>query len=189
MAKKKNIMKALKALEGLKEVGSFKEIADAIKKDPDLKDPLIILSRDYETFNTANKILEVYLKVLVSVLPLVEVECKLKPNEWSIRSLTMVGESIRQTISELELYSSPEDIMTEKIAPNIQFHHDEVVKDIAEQLSRTQNKLLEIVPQDKKHQAKRLLIEFLKELGENLKGVYTITLEKLNNDLSLIKGL
>ena len=181
---KKNIAKVLKELKDIKKETS------SIEEDPDLQElaPLLI-SKDYEELNTASKILSTYLKVLVSILPLVEQECKRKATTWSVSALTGLGDSIRQTIIELEIYKDPEEIIQEHIAPNIQFHHDRVIKTIAEQLSRAQNHLLELVPEDKKHQAKRILVSFLKTLGEDLREVYEQTSEEIRENLVNVRGL
>lgn len=153
------------------------------------KENIDIISKNYKELDRPNKMLEVYLKVLLSVLPLVEEVCKIKVSEYSVKSLTMLGDSIRQTIVELGVYKNPEDIMDDKITPNIQFHHDQVIKNIASQTSDLKNHLMEIVLEEKAEQADRLFIKFLKTLGESLNETYAETLDKIKKEILTVKGL
>jgi len=176
--------------ELLKEIKAIAKISDSEKeKEEKALQNITLLSKDYEDLNTANKILEVYLKLLVSVLPLVETKVKLKPSEFTVRAVTTLGESIRQTINDLEVYKDPTEIMEDKISPIIQRHHDDVIKKIAEYLSRTRTFLIELIPSDKQDKANKLLIEFLTNLGEDLKETYVRTIDNLSIEITSVKGL
>ena len=150
---------------------------------------ITLISSNYEELDGPNEILETYLKILVSLLPDVELVCKQKMSDWSIRALTMLGDSLRQTITELEVYKDPNTIIDEKVTPSIQMHHDEVVRKIAEHVSKMKSSLFELFPPEKQSQAQNLLIEFLKMLGEDLKTTYAHTTERLKEDLLGVRGL
>ena len=164
------------------------ELTAYIEEDPDLISNNIISER-YELLDTPSKILNTYLKVLVSLLPLAEIACKNKLTEFSVRALTTLGDSARQTITELEVYKDPETIVEEKIIPQLQFHHDQVVKQISNHLSRLKDHLMELINPDDKKRVNRLLIEFLTDLGESLKETYGDTLNQLKEEISSVKGL
>jgi len=180
-------MRKKKIPEIIKEIKDIAKVSDSEKKVEDLN--IILLSENYEELNSANRILEVYLKVLVSVLPLVETKVKIKANEFTVRAVTTLGESIRQTINDLEVYKDPTEIMEEKISPNIQHHHDEVIRKIAEHLSRARKSLIELISPDKEKKANKILIEFLTNLGEELKETYAVTIDKLYQEITSVKGL
>jgi len=182
----KNVKKALNDLQQLAKV-SKESLKD--KKSDDINTDYEILSKNYKEIDTSNKILEVYLKVLLSILPLVEEKCKQKTHQYSVTALTSIGEAIRQTVLELEVYKDSEEIMEEKITPHIQFHHDQVVKQIASYASELKKDMLEIIPKDKENKANVLLIGFLKNLGEHLKDIYGETLDKIRDDILTVKGL
>jgi len=181
----KNVKKALNDLQQLAKI-SKESIED---KKEEINTNYEVISKDYKEIDTSNKILEIYLKVLLSVLPLVEEKCKQKTHQYSVTALTSIGEAIRQTVLELEVYKDPEEIMEEKITPHIQFHHDQVVKQIASYASELKKDLLEIIPSDKEGKANTLLISFLKSLGENLKDIYGETLDLIRKDILIVKGL
>lgn len=178
MAKKKKTLAPMLA--------ELHDIAKVIEEDPD---KTLIISENYSKLDTPFKILKVYLKVLVSVLPLAEMVCKGKTTEYSVRTLTILGEAIRQTIIDLEIYKDPEMIMNEKITPHIQFHHDEVIKNISLQLSKLKEHIMELIPTDKQKTANTVLIDFIKGLGEELRETYGTTLEKIKEELSSVRGL
>ena len=138
---------------------------------------------------TPNKILEIYLKVLVSLMPDAELLCKKKITEYNVKALTLLGDALRQTINELEIYKDPKVIIEEKIAPSIQIHHDEVIRKIANCTFKLKDNFAELLSVDKQKQAQNLLIEYLKTLGEDLRITYSHTLEKLEQDLLRVKGL
>ena len=140
-SKEKNVKKALNDLQQLAKVS--KDIVED-KKSEDINTDYEVISKNYKEIDTSNKILEIYLKVLLSILPLVEEKCKQKTHQYSVTALTSIGEAIRQTVLELEVYKDPEEIMEERITPHIQFHHDQVVKQIASYSSELKKDLLEI---------------------------------------------
>lgn len=150
---------------------------------------ITLISSNYDELDSPNEILETYLKILVSLLPDIELLCKQKVSEYSIRALTMLGDSLRQTITELEVYKDPNAIIDEKVTPSIQMHHDEVVRKIAEHVSKMKSSLFELFPPEKHSQAQNLLIEFLKMLGEDLRTTYIHTTEKIKEDLLGVRGL
>lgn len=190
MRKKLKINKVIEELEDLKNSANLvplqNEAATLIGEDPD---NITILSEDYEELDAPNKILEMYLRVLVSLLPSTEELCKKKTTEYNMRALTQLGDALRQTIAELEIYKDPNEIMEEKITPAIQLHHNEVIKKIAEHVSRMKTNLFELFPPDKQTQAQNLLIDFLKMLGEDLRTTYSNTKEKIQEDLLGVRGL
>lgn len=190
MKKTKSIEKAIKELEGIKNMANLvplqNQVVSIIGED---RKNITLISSNYDELDSPNEILETYLKILVSLLPDIELLCKQKVSEYSIRALTMLGDSLRQTITELEVYKDPNAIIDERVTPSIQMHHDEVVRKIAEHVSRMKNSLFELFPPEKHSQAQNLLIEFLKTLGEDLRITYTHTAERIREDLLGIRGL
>lgn len=158
-----------------------------IEEDPDLINNII--SKQHELLDTPSKILNTYLRVLVSLLPLAEEACKTKLTEFSVRALTTLGDSARQTITELEVYKDPEIIIDEKIIPQLQFHHDQVIKQISNHLSRLKESITEFIKPEDQKSLNRILITFLTDLGEALKDTYGNTLNKLKEEISTVKGL
>jgi len=167
----------------LTELHDMTEIIEKLDEKAD------IISKDYSKLDSPFEILNTYLKVLVSILPLVEKVAKGRTSEFSIRALTMLGDSIRQTITDLEIYKDPEIIMEEKITPHIQFHHDEVIKKISLQLARLKENIMEFIAVDKQKSANTLLIEFITKLGDELRKTYNLTLDKIREDISSVRGL
>jgi len=164
-------------------------LTKTLKDKPELMDATEILSIDYKSLTTPFRILQTYLKVLVSVLPLVEQACKARPSEFTVNALTTLGNAIRTTITELDIYKNPEMIVDEKVVPHLQFHHDQVVKHVIEKLARAKTHILEEVAEEERKRVNTILITFLTDLGEDLKKTYTDTLEKLKTELISARGL
>lgn len=158
------------------------------EKDNSLTASDNIISKEYELLDTPPKILNAYLKVLVSILPLTEESCKRKISEFSVRSLTTLGESIRQTIAELEIYKDPENIINENIIPNLQFYNDQVIKNISSNLANFKDSIIDFIDAKSIKQINNLLIEFLTNLGNELSDTYNIMLDKIRSELLNIRG-
>ncbi len=191
MSRTKSLDKTIKELKELKSATTslvpLKDEAGTVVGDN--RNGVALISENYDELDSPNRILETYLQVLVSLLPDLELLCKNKVSEYNIRALTMLGDSLRQTITELEVYKDPNIIIEEKITPSIQGHHDEVVRKIAEHVSKMKNSLFELFPPEKHTQAQTLLVEFLKALGEDLRTTYAHTAERIREDLVGIRGL
>lgn len=181
MSRAKSLDKAVGQLVALKD--------EAISIVGDDRNGIALISENYDELDSPNQILETYLKVLVSLMPDLELLCKKKVSEYNIRALTMLGDSLRQTITELEVYKDPNITIDEKITPSIQVHHDEVIRKIAEHVSKMKNSLFELFPVEKHTQAQALLIDFLRMLGEDLRKTYENTTAKLKEDLLNVRGL
>jgi len=182
MSRRKSLDKVVNELVEIKN-----QALDIVAEDP--AQNITLISEDYEELDSPNKILETYLKILVSLLPSIELMCKKRPNEWSIRTLTTLGDALRQTITELEIYKNPEVLIDEKVVPVIQTHHDEVIRKIADHVSRIRTSLFELFPETKQIQAQNLLVEFLKSLGEDLRSTYASTTENIKQNLLDVRGL